>query len=114
MFVAALFRLNRIPGNPLEVRLAMFPGGIHQAYTVTSNHGYVVLVENKIERVYGSIAGTSEATKPSPSTEPTTRGAPSRTATIFCGSSVERQVNANTPRNSDRVFRTASSRFPLK
>ena len=67
-----------------------------------------------MDRVYGSMAGISDATKPSSSLLPTMSGAPSRTATIFWGSSAERAVKANRPFKSFSVSITASSRLPLK
>ena len=47
MLVAALFRLNGIPGDLLELRLAGFPGGIEQADPAARNHGNFMFVEKK-------------------------------------------------------------------
>ena len=58
------------------------------------------------------IAGTSEATKYSPSPRPITTGGPERAATILLGSELAIIPRAKTPVRSFTAFRAASSRFP--
>ena len=50
-----------------------------------------------MSRVWLRMAGTSEATKYSPSPRPTTTGGPERAATILSGSLREMTLSANTP-----------------
>ena len=52
-----------------------------------------------MSRVWLRMAGTSEATKYSPSPRPITTGGPERAATILLGSLREITLSANTPVN---------------
>ena len=47
VLVAALFRHDRIPGDVLELRLALVTGRIEQANAVTRNHGDFMVVEKQ-------------------------------------------------------------------
>ena len=65
---------------------------------------------NTTSRVWLRIAGTSEATKYSPSPMPTTIGGPLRTVTSFSGSSADSSTSANSPRTRFIARSTAFSR----
>ncbi len=93
----------RLTGRPSK-SVRCTPSGVRTAMSPSAR--------KNMSRVWLRMAGTSEATKYSPSPRPMTTGGPERAATILFGSELAMTASANTPvdllhRFADGVFEIA-------
>ena len=76
MLVAALFRHNRVPQNVRHLTFHRTPVEIRKMNAVRVSTATSPSARKNMSRVWLRIAGTSDATKYSPSPNPTTTGGP--------------------------------------